>query len=134
MKSHRFAVRAATSILVLLSILSGVIGTSVLFVTDDPFPREAQVLIATFAVGMAVFGIAITLTGFRRGQRWAWLALWYYPVFFVIHIFAFDTIIPDGIFAVLTTAALLLARPKTSTGSVAPAAMERRKGLQDTAA
>ncbi len=128
MTSHRFGIRAATGIFVLMSILSGFFGVSVLFTTDDPFPREANALIATFAAGMAVFGIAITMTGFRRGQWWAWLALWYYPVFFVIHSFAFGTIIPDGIFAVLTTAALLLARPTRSADSASPAVTERRPG------
>ncbi len=136
MKSHRFAVRAATGILVLLSILMGVIGTSVLFVTDDPFEHDAQVLIASFALGMAILGIAITLTGFRRGQWWAWLALWYYPVFFIYHVLALGTVLPEGVFAVLATAALLLARPSRSADSAAPAVTERRRGnsLQDTAA
>lgn len=128
MKSHRFAVRAATGILVLLSILTGVIGVSALFVTDDPFPRDAQVLIATFAAGMAILSIAITLTAFRRGEWWAWLALWYYPVFFVIHILALGTLIPDGVFAVLAAVALLLARPSRAASSAAPEMAERRQG------
>jgi len=111
MQSHRFAVRAAAGILLLLSMLMGIIGVSALFVADDPFPRDAQVLIATFAAGMAILGIAIILTGFRRRQWWAWLALWYYPVFFIIHVVALGTVIPDAAFAALAAAALLLARP-----------------------
>ena len=37
--------------------------------------------------------IAIAVTAFRRGEMWAWLAFWVWPVFFVIHglaFFAFD--------------------------------------------
>ncbi len=111
MRTRGIAVRAAMVVFVLLSVLSGMIGISTLFVTDDPFPRDAGILIATFAAGMAVLGIAITLTGFRRGERWAWLALWYYPVFFVIHVLALGVVIPDAIFAALSAMALLLARP-----------------------
>ena len=33
--------------------------------------------------------IAIAVTAFRRGEMWAWLAFWVWPVFFVIHRLAF---------------------------------------------
>lgn len=103
--------RVATIVLVLLSVLSGVFGVSVWFVTENPWDHAAKVLVSTFAAGMAILGIAIILTGFRRGEWWAWLVLWYYPVFFVIHVLTLGTVIPDGVFAALSTAALLLARP-----------------------
>jgi hypothetical protein len=89
----------------------GVFGVSALFMTGDPLLYEGQVLVATFAAGMAILGLAVILTGFRRGQWWAWLALWYYPVFFAIHVLALGLVVPDGIFAVLAVAALLLGRP-----------------------
>lgn len=34
-------------------------------------------------LGFAIFGIAIALTGFRRGEKWAWCVLWYFPVLLV---------------------------------------------------
>ncbi len=37
------------------------------------------------SLGMGLFGVAITLDAFRRGERWAWFSLWYYPVFWAIH-------------------------------------------------
>lgn len=111
MNRQGIAGRVATIILVLLSVLMGVIGVSVWFVTEDPLDHATKVLVSTFAAGMAILGIAIILTGFRRGEWWAWLALWYYPVFFVIHVLTLGTVIPDGVFAALSVAALLLARP-----------------------
>lgn len=36
---------------------------------------------------LGLFSMAITLTGFRRGERWAWYTLWLFPLFFVAHSF-----------------------------------------------
>ncbi len=36
--------------------------------------------------GMGLFGTAITLVSFRRKERWAWFTLWYYPIFWVLHL------------------------------------------------
>ena len=38
-------------------------------------------------VGMGLFSVLITATAYRRRERWAWLALWYYPVFWAAHLF-----------------------------------------------
>ncbi|MGN5382232.1 hypothetical protein BIV25_28685 [Streptomyces sp. MUSC 14] len=38
------------------------------------------------ATGMGLFGMLITLVPFRRGERWAWYAQWYYPVFWIAHL------------------------------------------------
>ena len=32
-------------------------------------------------LGFAILGISITLTGYRKGERWTWYASWYLPVF-----------------------------------------------------
>jgi hypothetical protein len=95
-----------------------VFGISALLVTVDPLPHDAQFLVATAAAVMMVLGLGVILGGLRRGQRWAWLVLWYYPVFFLIHVYAFGTLIPDGIFAVLAAVSLLVTRPglKLSAG------------------
>jgi len=62
----------------------------------------------TLLLGMLVFGLAIILTGFRWGERWAWYALWYYPIFFALHIVAFGTFIIDGVLALICVVSLLL--------------------------
>ena len=76
---------------------------------DDDVPRDAQVILGTFGVGMAIYGIALTLTGLRRGDRWSWFALWYYPVFFVVHVLAFGEVVIDLGLAFVSAVALLLA-------------------------
>ncbi|MER6566804.1 hypothetical protein ABT288_11530 [Streptomyces sp. NPDC001093] len=38
------------------------------------------------ATGMGLFGVLITLVPFRRGERWAWYAQWYYPAFWIAHL------------------------------------------------
>jgi hypothetical protein len=34
---------------------------------------------------LGLFSIAIALTGFRRGERWAWYTMWLFPFFFALH-------------------------------------------------
>ncbi|HEX6562495.1 MAG TPA: hypothetical protein VF016_10770 [Nitrososphaera sp.] len=36
--------------------------------------------------GTGIFGVMITLYAFRRGEKWAWFTLWYYPVFWALHL------------------------------------------------
>ena len=38
------------------------------------------------SVGMGLFGVMITLTAYRHGERWAWFTLWYYPIFWLAHL------------------------------------------------
>jgi hypothetical protein len=63
-------------------------------------------------VGMGLFGALITATAYRRRDRWAWLALWYYPVFWAAHLLGG---LPPGkdhvhqvVFVVLSLVGLLL--------------------------
>jgi hypothetical protein len=42
--------------------------------------------IGVATTGMGIFGIMITLEAFRRKEKWAWFTLWYYPVFWTIHL------------------------------------------------
>jgi hypothetical protein len=60
------------------------------------------------AAGMALFGAAITLSAFRRGERWAWFVLWYYPAFFTAHILASGSGIPGMPLLLLSMLGLLL--------------------------
>jgi hypothetical protein len=37
-------------------------------------------------IGMGFFGTMITLMSYRRKERWAWFILWYYPIFWTLHL------------------------------------------------
>ena len=61
--------------------------------------------------GLGLFGTLIALVPFQRRERWAWFALWFYPVFWAIHLAAG---LPPGkdhvhqvVFIALSLAALL---------------------------
>lgn len=45
----------------------------------------------TGTIGLDLFGLLIAVTAFRRGERWAWLAFWFWPVMFVTHFFAYES-------------------------------------------
>lgn len=76
--------------------------------------------------GMGLFGIALTLVPFRRREPWAWLVLWFYPVFWLAHLVGR---LPPGkdhvhqvLFVVLSVAGLAVSsravwRRKDSRGS-----------------
>ncbi len=72
--------------------------------------RRATLLTTTYAVVAVVLTVAIAPTAFRRGERWAWFAFWVWPMFFVVHGFAFFVV--DFVFAVLGVTALALTAPK----------------------
>jgi hypothetical protein len=42
--------------------------------------------IGVATTGIGIFGIMITLEAFRRKEKWAWFTLWYYPIFWTIHL------------------------------------------------
>jgi uncharacterized membrane protein HdeD (DUF308 family) len=37
------------------------------------------------SLGMGIFGAMIAVIPYRRRERWAWFALWYYPLFWLAH-------------------------------------------------
>lgn len=85
------------------------------WVDGDDFSRDGQWLITTYAAVAATLTLAIALTAFRRGERWAWLAFWAWPVFFIVHgvvFFAFDFV-----FAAIGVAALLASAPRGSSAA-----------------
>jgi uncharacterized membrane protein HdeD (DUF308 family) len=43
--------------------------------------------IGVASIGLGLFGLLITLIPYRRRERWAWFALWYYPIFWSAHLF-----------------------------------------------
>jgi hypothetical protein len=66
------------------------------------------------SIGMGLFGLLITTIAYRRRERWAWFALWYYPLLWTWHLVGGG--LPPGtehvgqvVFIVVSLAALLLA-------------------------
>ncbi len=83
------------------------------FFTEDVSEQVLALrLRGSFVLGMVVFGMAIILVPLRQGERWAWYTLWYYPIFFVLHVIAFGTLVPDGLFVLVSAASLLLSYPR----------------------
>lgn len=89
-------------------LVFGLIVTVVPTSSDPPYLRA----IGVASIGMGLFGLLITTNAYRRRERWAWFALWYYPVFWTAHLVGN---LPPGkehvhqvVFIVLSLAGLLL--------------------------
>jgi peptidoglycan/LPS O-acetylase OafA/YrhL len=74
--------------------------------------------------GLGGFGLLIAVVPFRRRERWAWSALWFYPVFWLAHL-VFG--LPPGtdhvhqvVFVVLSLAGLLLPVRQFFPGDAGP--------------
>ncbi len=52
---------------------------------NSGLPAAGGQVTGSFILGMNVFGVAIILKAFRRGERWAWNVLWFYPVLWISH-------------------------------------------------
>src|SRR4051794_18906801 len=68
--------------------------------------------IGVASIGMGLFGLLITTIAYRRRERWAWFALWYYPLFWTAHLLSG---LPPGkdhvhqvVFIILSLVGLLL--------------------------
>ncbi len=75
---------------------------------QEPGGLQAGLSDGALAAGMSFFGAAITLTAFRRGERWAWFVLWYYPAFFAAHTLASGIAISGTPLLLLSMLGLLL--------------------------
>ncbi len=77
--------------------------------SSDPSSLRA---IGVASIGMGIFGLLITTIAYRRRERWAWFALWYYPVFWTAHLVAglppSKEHVHQIVFIVLSLAGLLL--------------------------
>lgn len=49
---------------------------------DEPLMRAD----GAASTGLGLFGTLIALIPYRRRERWAWFALWFYPAFWVVHL------------------------------------------------
>ncbi len=82
---------------------------------EDDVDRDDALLTSTYGFVAVVLTVAIAATAFRRGERWAWFAFWVWPLFFVVHGFAFFVV--DFAFAALGVAALALTAPKQAASN-----------------
>lgn len=77
---------------------------------DDAADRDTNLLVSTYAAVAVVLTLAVLLVPFRRGETWAWAALWVWPAFFVVHgVWLFPV---DFVFAAFGVAALVATRPR----------------------
>ena len=63
-------------------LVFGLIATTVPTSSEPSYLRA----IGVASIGMGIFGLLITTIAYRRRERWAWFALWYYPVFWTAHL------------------------------------------------
>jgi hypothetical protein len=89
-------------------LVFGLIATVVPTSSDPPYLRAISVA----SIGMGIFGLLITTVAYRRRERWAWIAVWYFPIFWTAHLVGG---LPPGeehvhqvMFIVLSLAGLLL--------------------------
>jgi hypothetical protein len=105
--------RAAQSLMVIFGLLTIVFYSSVYAATgEEAFSDDANALIATGGAALGVLVIALATAGINSGERWAWLALWVLPTFFLAHAVLLGTWIPDAVFAVLSIGTLIVTRPR----------------------
>lgn len=102
--------RAGQALLALFGLLCVVFSSSV-YAADDPFPSDANALIATWGAGMGVLVMVLATAGLSSAQRWPWLALWVIPAFLAAHVALLGTWIPDGVLLALSVVALAVTRP-----------------------
>lgn len=107
---HRVRTRVGQALLTAVFALCALISISTAF-ADDPFEPSAIVLIASFGTLAAALGIGAVWGGLR--SRIVRTALWALPLFFVSHVAALGTWIPDAILGIVSAIGiLLLASPR----------------------
>ncbi len=69
--------------------MQGIAGTTweELLAANPPIANLIDLLVRTGGASLLIVGLlslAVCLTGFRRGERWAWLTLWVWPLWTVL--------------------------------------------------
>jgi hypothetical protein len=68
----------------------GILGFGILVVMypmiTGPYDLGLVRALGAATTGMGVFGTVITFTAYRMKERWAWITLWYYPIFWTFHL------------------------------------------------
>ena len=81
-ESLRFRVSWIALLVTGLATLAFGVVVAVLPSSEGQFLRA----IGAASIGMGLFGSVITLTAFRRHERWAYFSLCYYPIFWTAHL------------------------------------------------
>lgn len=95
----------------LIQVATLVIGGLSINFVEDPFPFAARVLITSFAAGMTLLAAVALFALEKYDSRSAWVGLLAYPAFFVWHVIALGTYVPDAVLAALSLLALGIAWP-----------------------
>ena len=98
-------VRVGQALLTAVFVACALVSLSTMFV-DDPFEPAAVVLIASFGCLAAALGLVAVWGGVR--SRIVRAGLWALPLFFVWHIAALGTWIPDAVLAVIAASGVVL--------------------------
>ena len=76
--------------ILLLATGIGILGFGIIVIAFPPISghdEEGLLRAIGFAItGMGIFGVMITLEPYRRKEKWAWFTLWYYPIFWTMHL------------------------------------------------
>ncbi len=63
-------------------------------------------------LGIGVFGMSLAAVSYRRGERWAWYALWYLPLAFLAYVGSQaalgNSIVPPSVLLIISLLGLLL--------------------------
>lgn len=85
MDSHRIPLRIGWICLAIVSV--GILAFGAVIAVA---PMGADELLyradGLASIGLGLFGGLLSVIPFRRRERWAWYALWFYPVFWMIHL------------------------------------------------
>ncbi|WP_236795373.1 hypothetical protein [Amycolatopsis sp. GM8] len=85
MRRESNAVRAGWICLVAVSL--GIAGFGVVVAIAPPAGDTLLYRADGLAsAGVGLFGALLALVPFRRRERWAWFALWFYPLFWAAHL------------------------------------------------
>lgn len=109
----------------LIVLATFVIGGLSINFAEDPFPFDARVLITSFAAGMTLLAAVALFALEKYDSRSAWVGLLAYPIFFVWHVIALGTYIPDAVLAALSLVALGAAWPWGQVKQAAPTPASR---------
>lgn len=78
--------------------------------------HEMARYMGSYMLGTGILGLAVTIFGLRRRQRWAWAVLWFVPANFAYHAFVLEAFPFDLITGLITvTGLLLMVRPVFGT-------------------
>jgi uncharacterized membrane protein YozB (DUF420 family) len=86
----------------------------------DPMFEIAYPIMGAWAVtwmGFNLYALLMALIPFRRGERWAWYALWTLPLFWLFQFVFFPNLIGNVVLAALSVIGLALSARRFFSGA-----------------